>query len=171
MTDKRKTGVGAKVSFAAAPLVLVAALTAALWHHEGRIYTTYWDDLGKVWTVCAGVTGEGVIPGKTYTDDECTALEQRYLTKMLRHMGKCVQGEFTFPVIKAFGHFAYNIGTPAFCRSTAARMLNAGNVAGACKQIGRWTYVKGKDCRIRSNNCAGIVTRRHWEETTCESGL
>lgn len=163
-----RTSTAGKVGFAAAPLVLVAAILTALHSHEGRPLKTYWDALGQVWTVCAGVTGEGVIPGKTYTPAECDALEQRYVARMLRRMGRCVTGEFDFHVIKGMGHFAYNVGETNFCASTAARLLNAGDVPGACRQITRWVYVKGKDCRLKANKCDGIPKRREWERATCE---
>lgn len=159
---------GTKVGFAAAPLVLVAALVASLHGWEGRPKTTYWDKLGQVWTVCAGVTGPGVVPGKTYTDAECNALEQRYVQKMLRNMGQCVTGEFEFHEIKAWGHFAYNVGTANFCGSTAAKRLNRGERKPVCAEIGRWVYVKKKDCRIAANECPGIPRRRQWEQATCE---
>lgn len=37
-----------KLTFAAAAglLTIVAAITASLDQHEGRVYTTYWDKLG-----------------------------------------------------------------------------------------------------------------------------
>jgi GH24 family phage-related lysozyme (muramidase) len=161
---------GAKVGFAAVPTVLILALVAILAQpgHEHRKLTTYWDGLGQVWTACAGVTGEGVIPGKTYTVAECEALETRYIARMFARMGRCVpNARMEFHEVKAWGHFAYNIGETAFCNSTAARLLNHGRNAEACKQILRWVYVKGKDCRIAANRCAGIVTRRKWEYTQC----
>ena len=66
---------GAKIGFAAVPFALILALAAILGQpgHEKRFYTTYWDALGQVDTACAGVTGEGVIRGKTYTPAECDA--------------------------------------------------------------------------------------------------
>ena len=156
-----------KARFIAVPAVVVLAIVAALGVSEKRVHKTYWDHLGQVWTVCAGVTGPGVVPGKTYTDAECRDMEVTYVTRMLNSMGRCVTGSFDFHVIKAFGHFAYNVGTANFCNSTAARLLNAGDVAGACKQILRWTYIKGKDCRDPRNKCAGIPKRREWEYQTC----
>jgi GH24 family phage-related lysozyme (muramidase) len=165
---------GAKIGFAAVPLALVLGLAAILGQpdHEARIHTTYWDALGGLYTVCSGVTGEGVIPGKTYTDAECDALESRYIARMFARMGKCVpNARLSFDEIKAWGHFAFNIGETNFCKSTAAKLLNRGENAAACKQIGRWVYVKGKDCRDPRNKCGGIPKRRNWEQTTCEAGL
>lgn len=160
-----------RVGFAAVPAALILALVALLAQpdHERRVYTTYWDALGQVDTVCAGVTGPGVVRGKTYTDDECVELESRYIRRMFARMGKCVpNARMEFHEIKAWGHFSYNVGESAFCRSTAARLLNEGKNAAACKQIGKWTYIKGKDCRVRANRCYGIVIRRDWEQATCE---
>lgn len=156
-----------KVSLVAAPAVLVLAIVAALQSSERRVHTTYWDDLGKVWTVCAGVTGPGVVPGKTYTDAQCEAMEAAYVRRMLARMGQCVTVPLEFHEAKAFGHFAYNVGETNFCKSTAARLLNAGQFKAACKQILRWVYIKGRDCRIAANKCAGIPKRRQWEYQTC----
>ncbi|THJ30930.1 lysozyme, partial [Lampropedia aestuarii] len=55
-------------------------------HYEssGRhIGTPYVDTLGKgrPWTVCNGVTGPDVIAGKTYTREECKALELKILQR------------------------------------------------------------------------------------------
>jgi lysozyme len=163
--------VSQRVGFAAVPAALILALVALLAEpsHEKRVYTTYWDALGQVDTVCAGVTGPGVVRGKAYTDAECVELESRYIKRMFQRMGKCVpNARMEFHEIKAWGHFAYNVGETNFCKSTAARLLNAGENAAACKQIGKWTYIKGKDCRVRANRCYGIVIRRDWEQQTCE---
>lgn len=161
---------GAKVGFAAVPAALILALVALLAQpdHEKRVYTTYWDALGQVYTACAGVTGEGVVPGKTYTDDECVALETRYVRRMYARMGRCVpNARMAFHEVKAWGHFAYNVGETNFCKSTAARLLNEGQNEAACRQILRWRFIKGKDCAVRSNRCYGIVIRRNWEYQTC----
>ena len=165
---------GAKVGFAAVPLALILALAAILGQpgHEKRVYTTYWDALGGVYTVCAGVTGEGVVRGRTYTDTECEALETRYIARMFARMGRCVpNARMEFHEIKAWGHFAYNIGEANFCHSTAARLLNAGQNAAACKQIPRWRFIGKKDCAIKANKCGGIPKRRAWELALCEGGV
>jgi GH24 family phage-related lysozyme (muramidase) len=47
-------------------------------------------------------------------------------------MGNCVTVELQFNEIKAWGDFAYNVGTGAFCDSTAAKLLNAGQNKKAC---------------------------------------
>lgn len=163
---------GAKVGFSAAPFVVVAGLLLALDDSEDRRYVPYKDPAG-IWTVCRGITGPEVIPGRTYTGAECDVLEVRYIDRMLSHMGRCVPVELEFHEIKAWGHFAYNIGTDRFCQSTAADLLRRGNNAEACKQILRWRYITVPniglfDCSTPGNRtCPGLWDRRQWEYDTC----
>ena len=169
-----------RVGFAAAPLALIGALVAALGTNdsapEGRRYTPYYDSAG-ILTVCAGITGPAVVKGKRYTDEECTRLETAYVRTMLGHMGQCVRGEFEFHEIKAWGHFAYNIGTPAFCASTAAKRLNAGERQAACTEMWKWRLVRidgvKRDCALPQwrSKCGGIIDRRQWEMATCQGRL
>lgn len=160
-----------KMTFASAGAVAIAAIVSALYPHEGRKYTPYWDKLGHVWTVCAGVTGDGVVVGKTYTDKECDGLESAYVGKMLKNIGNCVHTELEFHEIRAWGDFAYNVGTANFCRSTAARLLNSSENARACAQIPLWVYAGGKDCRVAANDCLGIPDRREWQRALCMGEL
>ena len=161
----------AKVGFASIGAAGILAIAYLLHGFEGREYTTYWDALGGVYTVCGGVTGPGVVKGRTYTPAECDALETAYIGKMLARMGQCVPGDMPPSVIKAFGHMAYNTGAEAFCRSTAAKLLNQGRYREACHQIPRWRYIGAKDCAIKANKCGGIVRRREWEHKTCLADL
>jgi lysozyme len=160
-----------RVPMGLAPVALVVALIASLQVWEGRELVPYWDKIGGVWTVCAGITGPDVVPGHQYTSEDCDRLEAAYVRKMLGHMGSCAPGDYPFEVVKAFGHFAYNVGTPAFCRSTAARKLRAGDLKGACAEISKWTFAGGKNCRLPGSGCSGIARRRDWERATCEAGL
>lgn len=162
-----------RFGFAAVPLALIGALVAALGTndsaHEGRRYTPYYDSAG-ILTVCAGITGPAVVKGKRYADEECTRLETAYVRTMLGHMGQCVRGEFEFHEIKAWGHFAYNIGTPAFCVSTAAKRLNAGERQPACAEMWKWRYVTiggaKRDCALpqwaRSAAASSIAGSGKW---------
>lgn len=147
-------------------LGVAIALAASIGAHEGREYLAY-RDLGGVPTVCDGITGPDVIAGKRYTDAECDALLDKHLTYHANAALACVHVPLTERETIVWVHFSYNVGPTAFCSSTAARLLNAGDHAGACNQIPRWAFVAGKDCRIKSNNCAGIVTRRAWEQAMC----
>ena len=157
-----------KAKFVAVPAFVVAALIASLHANEGRKYVPYWDAPGHAWTVCAGVTGRDVIPGRTYTSAECDGLESRYVDRMLANMGHCVTVELDFREIRAWGDFAYNVGTTKFCNSTAAKLLNMGENKKACSQITRWRYVGTVDCSVKGNKiCPGVWTRRLWEQSLC----
>lgn len=60
----------------------------------------------------------------------------------------------------AFVSLAYNIGGSAFCGSTLARKLNAGDYAGACREILRWDKFKGRAL-------PGLTKRRQHEYRQC----
>ena len=160
-----------QLRFYMAPLAVMYCLVTSLGSngpaHEGRRYQPYRDSSG-IWTVCAGVTGEWVVPARRYTQAECLQLEQGYVAHMLHAMGDCIDGTFTFNEVIAWGHFAYNVGTQAFCQSHAARLLNAGEYQRACEEMSKWVFVKGKDCRVLANRCSGIVARRAWEQAVCQ---
>ena len=57
---------------------------------------------------------------------------------------------------------AFNVGNARFCSSTLARKANAGDMAGACAELSRWTYAGGKPL-------PGLVKRRATERAICES--
>ena len=157
-----------KARFAAVPTFLIALILVALQPHEGNASVPYWDAAGQAWTVCRGVTGPEVIPGKTYTDAECRSMEYRYVNTMLTRMGHCVTVALPFNEIRAWGDFAYNVGTTKFCNSTAAKLLNAGENKKACEQITRYRYVGGVDCSTKGNRtCRGVWERRLWERSLC----
>lgn len=60
----------------------------------------------------------------------------------------------------AFTSLTFNIGVTAFCRSTAAKLANAGDRLGSCKAILMWVYADGKKIQ-------GLVNRRHAEYRLC----
>ena len=143
-----------------------------LW--EGDKKVPYQDQVG-VWTVCRGITGDAVIPGKTYTATECNKLEADYLAKMLAKMDKCVTEPLSFDEWVAYGHFTYNIGTSAFCKSTLVKKLNSGDHVGACKAMGQWTYIRKQgvlvNCRDPKHKCGGLPKRRDYEVQMCLDAL
>ena len=61
----------------------------------------------------------------------------------------------------AWVSFTFNVGSGAFCSSTAAKLLNQGKYAEACAQMDRWVY-QGK------NVLPGLVKRRAEERALCE---
>ena len=78
---------------------------------------------------------------------------------MNSYSGPLTQGE-----LDAYTSFAYNVGLGAFQTSTLLRKLKAGDRVGACNELRRWVYAKGRVL-------PGLVARRAAEEKMCLSGL
>ena len=137
---------------------------------EGTVRTGYRDIAGVV-TACAGHTATAVF-GRRYTDEQCRALLDSDLTRHAQGLPGCVPGFAALPdhVRAATLSWAFNVGTGAACGSTLVRRLNAGDAAGACAELSRWTYVRGRNCAAPewSGFCGGIVRRRAAERAMCE---
>lgn len=129
---------------------------------EGTVYQAY-PDTGGVWTICTGHT-KGVRRGDVATPDECAAYLQGDLggavDYVMRHFP-----EATIWQKIAMADFVYNVGAPAFLKSTLYRLAKAGQWRAAADQFGRWVYVAGLDCRIPASNCRGIPVRRDLQRT------
>lgn len=146
---------------------------------ELRKHYPYYDVVGEL-TVCEGLTGDWIVKGKYYSDAECSKRTAEYIQKMSAKMGKCV-GPLTDESWKAWGHFTYNVGTPSFCNSTAAKLLKQGKYNEACDQMLRWDVltIKGKKyhCSLPANRsgknridgCDGIMNRREMEYAQCKA--
>lgn len=95
----------------------VAIAAVLVQWNEGIRHKPYKDG-GDVLTVCYGHTGEGVIPSKRYTDEECQAL----LDSDLKAAMAVVETHVTVPLTEmqkaALASFVYNVGRGAFARST-----------------------------------------------------
>jgi lysozyme len=127
--------------------------------HEGYRENAYLDIVG-VPTIGYGTT-EGVRLGDR--TDPIKALE-RALSDMQKFEGaikQCVRVPLYQHEYDAFLSLSYNIGSGAFCRSTLVRKLNMGDYKGACDEIGKWVYAKGKIVN-------GLVKRRAKEKAMCE---
>lgn len=131
---------------------------------EGLRLVAYRDPIG-INTICYGAT-RGVQMGDRATKAECDALlmeelliHEAGMRRCLREPDKLTDGQYV-----AFLSLTYNIGVGAFCKSTAARMINAGDMAGACAQISRWNRAGGVVW-------PGLTKRRAEERRICETGL
>lgn len=140
----------------ASGLGLVALTTTYLttpW--EGTKNLAYWDSLGRVWTVCTGET-KGVKKGDRYTNEQCAAMLYETLERDYRQpLQKCIKGYDRLPLSlqASLLDAAYNIGTGAICRSTAARRAEAGDYKGACGAVTWFNKAGGQTIR-------GLVLRR-----------
>lgn len=141
----------------------VSALLAFTPAHEGRVLETY-RDLGGVLTYCDGAT-ENAAWGRTYTPAECDAQLDRDLERHAAGIAACIPlARLSDGQKVAFVDAAYNIGVAAFCGSSMARRINAGDIDGACDALLMWNRAGGREV-------AGLVRRRQAERRLCREGL
>jgi lysozyme len=152
---KRKTRLAGGIG--AAAIALVGA-----W--EGLRLTAYRDVVG-IPTVCYGET-KGVKLGDQHTKAECDSMLMSSLQAHEYGMRKCLKDPDGIPdrSYVAFVSLTYNIGTGAFCRSTARKRLDAGDLRGACDAA---TWFK----KAGGRTIPGLVNRRKAEHELCLEGL
>ncbi len=154
-----------------AALVLSAATLVGIALHEVYVGHTYLDT-GGVPTIGYGST-EGVKPGQTTTPEKALA---RLYTEAEGVYGagikKCVTAPLHQYEYDALVDTAYNAGIAAVCSEIVPRFNKAKteqDYHNACESLRLWrATVKGKDCRLKENNCRGIIDRREKEANTCE---
>ncbi|HBC8592892.1 TPA: lysozyme [Citrobacter koseri] len=166
----------AKLSAAVLALVLAGApasviLDQFLQEKEGNTLVAVMDP-GGVWSLCRGVTridGKPVVKGMKVTQAKCDQVNAIERDKALAWVDRNIKVPLTEPQKAGIASFCpYNIGPGKCLPSGFFRKLNAGDRKGACAEIRRWIFDGGKDCRIRSNNCFGQVSRRDQESAlTC----
>lgn len=145
-------------------------------------YTTGWEgvrfmpyrDVAGVLTVCVGHTGPDIVPGKVYTKDECAALFQADLERVVDvPLSSCLHppAPLAPEVVAAVRDWTFNVGGGAACKSTLVAKLNAGDTAGACEEFRRWVNAGGRVIY-------GLQVRRYLGDTgresnadLCRSGL
>ncbi|EHL5406880.1 lysozyme [Salmonella enterica] len=157
-----RTKIKSLITGGAGAIAIAAALLGGHDGLEGRRYEPYRDVVGAL-SVCDGHTGKDIVPGKYYTDAECDALLNKDLDRVKAQVDPLIKVSIPESERAAFYSFAYNVGTGAFARSTLLKKLNAGDRAGACNELKRWTYAGGKQWK-------GLVTRREIEREVCTWG-
>ena len=165
-----------KLSAAVLALVLAGApasviLDQFLNEKEGNSLTAYRDG-GGIWTICRGATtvdGKPVVQDMKLTQEKCDQVNAIERDKALAWVDRNIKVPLTEPQKAAIASFCpYNIGPGKCFPSTFYKRINADDRKGACEAIRWWIFDGGKDCRIRSNNCFGQVSRRDQESAlTC----
>ncbi|CDL65241.1 putative lysozyme [Burkholderia phage Bp-AMP4] len=135
----------------------IAAL-ALIAKFEGERPTAYLDPVG-IPTICFGHTS-GVKLGQTATHEECKALLQEDADKAASQVHALITDPITLSELNAYTSFVYNVGAGNFASSTLLKKLNAGDHVGACNELTRWVYAKGK-------LLPGLVKRRAEERELC----
>lgn len=154
---------GFSAAVTAAVLAAIVAAVPLTRQSEGRVRSAYADPVG-ILTVCDGHTGADVRKGREYSNAECDQILTRDEEAAGFAIAKCISVAVPLQSRAAFTDFAFNVGAGAFCRSTMARKLNAGDLAGACDQFPLWTKAGGVVLK-------GLVIRRARERDLCRQGL
>lgn len=140
--------------------VVLAAVAAFGSHFEGRRLTAY-QDVAGIWSICDGHTA-GVKPSDTATDSQCDAWLKQEMGGALDTVQRCIHVPLTMGQLVAFTDATYNLGATVVCGSTLQRLANAGDLAGACRQLPRWVHAGG-----RADPIPGLVKRRDSEMRLC----
>lgn len=130
---------------------------------EGLKLFAYQDVIG-VWTACYGET-LGVRRGMTFTKPEC---DQKFIARLDEFgngIEKCVPSladETKTPNARYLAHLslAYNVGLGNYCKSSVARLTNAGEPLQACAMFAKWNRAGGVEWR-------GLTDRRAQEAAYC----
>lgn len=149
-----------------AAALIAAALAAPA---EGLRQYAYYDPPG-ILTVCRGHTGADVVKGKKYSLAECDSLLDLDMRIAIDEVDRCVPG-LPVKVLASFADAVYNMGPTIACdltNSTAARMLRARNLLGACNQLPRWNKSKIAGVLVP---LPGLTTRRAKEQVVCLNGI
>jgi len=139
-----------------------ASLIVLVPKFEGMVLRGYKDPIGIV-TACAGHTKTAIL-GRAYTLKECNELLDQDLAEHAAATMACIRVDTTPNERAAYTSATYNIGGPAWCRSSMVRLLNAGDHRGACEALLRYVYGGGRVLK-------GLVIRRQIERDLCVQGL
>ncbi len=154
MIDKRK-------------LTIVALATAIAAPAEGLRTMAYRDPVG-IPTICFGST-KGVKLGDTATPEQCRQLLTAEMLESVDQVDRCVPG-LPPHVAAAFADAAYNLGPTIVCdrtRSTAARLLAAGRLIEACRELPKWDKARVAGMLVA---LPGLTKRRAAERDLCLNG-
>ena len=159
MTSRlRKAGIAGGITAAG---VLAVAIVGDF---EGLRTSAYRDVIG-IPTICFGET-KNVRMGQTKTVAECKAMLGDRLVEFEGEMRRCLRNPDAIPdrPYVAFLSLSYNIGSAAFCKSSVAKLINAGDLRGACNRLVVFDRAGGR-------KIAGLVRRRAEERQLCLEGL
>jgi lysozyme len=152
-------------------LSLSAAAFVALVAHEGYTDKAVIPVKGDRPTVGFGSTfredGTPVQMGDTITAPRAVSRSLAHIGKDETALKQCVTGPLSQAEYDLLVDFSYQYGTAAACKSSIVRNINAGDYIAACQSYGRFRFVAGRDCSVRSNGCYGVYTRSQERVKKC----
>lgn len=136
---------------------------------EGIEYYPY-KDIAGIWTVCSGITGSDVIPGKRYTQSECDSLLFKHMSYAAKTVDDAVKVDIPVTMRAAMYSFTFNAGSGAFRKSTMLKLINQEKHQQACEQLWKWTlYTNPKTGKKEKSR--GLKNRRAVEYEYCIKDL
>ncbi len=150
-----------RLAAAAAGGAVALAVPLVAWF-EGYRPVAYLDPV-SVPTVCYGHTASAKL-GQTKSREECDQLLAGDLGDAFAALDRHAKVPLPETTRAALASWIYNVGEGAFARSTLLRLLNVGDIRGACEQLPRWVYAKGR-------KLPGLVNRRATERELCLMGV
>lgn len=139
---------------------VLAASVAFIQPWEGLYTDPYYDIVG-VKTVCYGETAADKVDlNRSYSKQECADMLRTSLVKYDTGLKSCLTRDIPDGMHVAFLSATYNIGVTGFCKSSMARLTNAGDLKGACDALMLWDKAGG-------NVVKGLENRRSAERAVC----
>jgi lysozyme len=116
-----------------------------------------YQDVVGIWTIGWGHT-KGVQPGDTCTQEQADKWLQEDLYWCHQALNAGVQVPLSHNQREALLSFIYNVGGPAFLKSTLLKRLNEGDYLDAANELLKWNKAGGRVVR-------GLSNRRRDERT------
>ncbi|MGE0751871.1 MAG: lysozyme [Variibacter sp.] len=145
MSKVKRAGAAVGISVGAAALA-----AAAIQHWEGeKLVASHnsFDPAGVV-DVCNGITNRRwpwLKPGMRFTPEQCKQALIEIIPDYAAPLVNCINGFGGMPPHRqaALISASWNLGPATVCKSTAVKLLNAGDVLGGCKALGNFTKSNG----------------------------
>jgi len=115
-------------------------------------------DIGGIWTVGYGHTGQDVIPGQPWTQEQVDNCLSQDLSKFEKGVESLLAVPFNENEFSALVVFSYNVGLNALKNSTLLKKLNMVDKLGAADQLLLWN-------KVNKQPIAGLTRRRQAERT------
>lgn len=156
----RPTSKGGLIALIGASAAAVLTPLVATW--EGKRNDPY-RDIAGILTVCYGETRN--IQNRRYSDAECSAMLEEGLVDFAKPVLRCTPGLRQHPnALAASISLSYNIGSAAYCRSTAARYFRQGDIRRGCNNFLSWNKARVNG---RLQPVKGLTNRRNAERDIC----
>lgn len=173
MATKSKRAVAALALTAGMSLV-GATSTVLTTPWEGNANRAYWDNLGKVWTICNGITGPDVYKGLVLTDQQCNDRRDKLMAeKYLKPLQRCIsdfdEGPRSWQMSTL--DLAWNIGVGGVCNSGGAAEARQHNWAASCQKYTLYNRAGGRVVPGLDHRRKHGDAKRIGEYDLCVAGL